>query len=151
MCSMIKENKGNTTNTNQSTNHIKISVRLQRGIVGTGVTSFTIKKNIIALWLLYRQPISTNHINTNHINTTYSTYSLPDTPNKKELETFSKKVPKIINDFVYTCLNEWDKDTGKGLSDFITERMIKDFLEGSEEPGESEYPLYIKLLSTIRN
>lgn len=112
----------------QQTQHIKISVRLPKGIV----TSFTIKKNIIALWLLYTS--DTDYLDI---------YSLLDSLDSEDLNKFSEKVSKLINNFVYKCLNEWTKESGKGLSDFITEKMIEDFLD--------DYPLYVALLLTIKN
>lgn len=106
----------------QQSQHIKMSIRLNRGVV----TSLTIKKNIITLWLLFSEA------NTNL-----------DLSDIKDIDF--KKISKMVNDFVYDCMNHWENDTGKGLSDFITERMIQDIIN---DPDTSL--VYYKLLKGIK-
>ena len=92
--------------------HIKISVRLPRGIV----TSLTLKKNIIAIWMLYRTPLESD----------------PEqvcTLIEEGLPVKDDTIREMVTRFVYRCLNDWEHDTGKGLSDFVTELMIEDALE----------------------
>ncbi len=113
--------------TQRTSQHIRISVRLPRGIV----TSLTIKKNIIALWLLYRTP------------------SLEDPEQILDLlesggDVKDDTVGTMVNNFVYHCLSFWEQDTGKGLSDFVTERMIEDALE------VEDYDMYVTLLGLIK-
>jgi len=97
--------------------HYKMSLRLNNGTV----TSITIKKNILALWIIYS----------------------PVTGDLDLEKTSSEKIMTLINKFVYTSLKYWDKETGKGLSDFITEQMIHDFLE-------SQYGLYSTITERIK-
>ena len=54
-------------------------------------------------------------------------------------------ISKLINTFVYKCLEGWENETGKGLSDFVTELMIEDFLKVGDE-----YPLYENLMPLIK-
>ena len=98
--------------------HIKMSLR-----ISNKVTSITIKKNIIVLWLIFSDKI--------------------DLEDLEDLDF--EKVSVVINNFVYSCLNGWDKDTGKGLSEFITDMMIKDFLDDSYT-----YSVYRELLKGIK-
>lgn len=121
----------NKSNSNPS-QHIKMSVRLPKGIV----TSLTIKKNIIALWLLYTcdpEALSTEIIDSSEANNILCPEDI-----KKDEETISKSV----SSFIYKCLEKWENETGKGLSDFITEMMIEDLLE--------DYVLYENLLPLIK-
>lgn len=92
--------------------HIKISVRLPRGIV----TSLTLKKNIIAIWMLYRTPLESDPEQVCDLI-------------EEGLPVKADTVKEMATRFVYRCLNDWEHDTGKGLSDFVTERMIEDALE----------------------
>jgi hypothetical protein len=95
-----------------STQHIKISVRLPRGIV----TSLTLKKNIIALWMLYRTPLESDPEQVCDL--------IEEGKDVKE-----DSIKEMATRFVYRSLEDWDYDTGKGLSEFVTERMIEDALE----------------------
>lgn len=92
--------------------HIKISVRLPRGIV----TSLTLKKNIIAIWMLYRTPLESDPEKVCDL--------IEDAMPVKE-----DTIKEMATRFVYRCIDKWDHDTGKGLSDFVTELMIEDALE----------------------
>ncbi len=116
----LQGSTGSTGSTVQSTlvkslptsQHIKISVRLPRGIV----TSLTIKKNIIAIWILYRTPLKSDP---------EQVVSLIE----EGLPVKEDTIKEMVTRFVYRSLNDWDHDTGKGLSDFVTELMIEDALE----------------------
>ncbi len=151
-----------------STQHIKLSVRLPKGIV----TSLTIKKNIIALWLLYTSDpsyIDIDSINkwveqslngvsnqagntgNNDIDTIMKPKEIEDALEadlaavaeaKKELEKIQEKINRSINNFVHKCIGKWIKESGKGLSDFVTEMMIEDLLE--------DYKLYTIVLTQIK-
>ena len=92
--------------------HIKISVRLPRGIV----TSLTLKKNIIALWMLYRTPLESDP---------EQVCDLIENGDPVKDDT----IKEMATRFVYRSLEHWEHDTGKGLSDFVTELMIEDALE----------------------
>lgn len=112
-----------------SAQHLKISVRLPRGIV----TSLTLKKNILVLWILYTADPDLFYIDIIGNNVV----ELQEEHIKKDKDA----IWKLINDFVYKCLDNWSKETGRGLSDYITECMIEDFLD--------DYEIYEKLLPLI--
>lgn len=76
---------------------LRFSIRITR----KSVSSVSLKKNIVSIWLLL-------------------VVSNP---------SLYKKSKKLIMDFIYDSLNYWKKDTAKGFSDFVTERMIQDILE----------------------
>lgn len=46
--------------------------------------------------------------------------------NKKGLHD---RIETQASDFIYKCLEEWPYDDGKGLSDFVMEKMAEDFLD----------------------
>lgn len=108
-------------NQSNPSQHIKISVRLKRGIV----TSLTIKKNIIALWIIFGNAFDDCEVS-----------GLKGTEIIDPKNITAQMISDKVNDFVYKCLEGWDRDTGRGLSDFVTEKMIEDFLEDYEEYGE---------------
>ncbi|MCP3683845.1 MAG: hypothetical protein GY861_14265 [bacterium] len=136
----VLQSDPNTTNTTNTTNapsnsptnsqHIRISVRLPRGIV----TSLTLKKNIIAIWLLYRAPSRKD-----------PQWILDIIEKGEDIKEDIKPdtIMTIINTFVYSCLESWDKDTGKGLSDFVTELMIDEALE------PNDHSIYSTLMGLI--
>ncbi len=109
------------------TAHMKISIRLPRGIV----TSITLKNNIIAIWLLYRTPRE------------HDVEQVCELLEKRE-PVKDDTVRAMVMSFVYDCLEMWEKDTGKGLSDFITEKMIGDCLE------EDDHFLYKALMQVTK-
>ena len=94
-------NNSNHTNPNNLIDSLRFSIR----ITPTAVSSVSLKKNIISLWLLMTSDTTKESTNT--------------------LKRFHKV---SITDFIYESLNTWDKETAKGFSDFVTERMIKDIL-----------------------
>lgn len=112
----------------QSSAHIKISIRLPRGIV----TSLTIKKNIIAIWILYRTPLKTDP---------EQILDLIDVGLGNTIR--DDTIITVVTTFVYKCMNDWNKDTGKGLSEFITELMIEDALE------LDDHSVYLNLMELI--
>lgn len=77
----------------------KVSINITIRINGS-VTSVSLKKNLVALWLL--------------LNGGY------------------KKWRMVIVDFVYCCLDEWEGESAKGFSDFVSDKMFEDFLEASD-------------------
>ena len=106
-----------------STDTVKISLRINPGYP---VTSLTIKKNIVSLWTLLRTDGDSNDSDDNPI--------------------------RLISAFVYNSLALWKKETGQGLSDFITELLIKDMLsweEESEEDQDDLYQRYLKIKETL--
>lgn len=71
--------------------------------VAKRVTSISLRKNIISLWILLKET---------------------------ELSEITKdSVNNAVSDFIYDSLNDWNNNNGKGLSDFISERMIQEILE----------------------
>lgn len=73
---------------------MKVSIR----VLGK-VTSFTLRKDIVSLWIVLN--------------------------NLEE----AKRYRNEVIDFSNQCLVYWNKDTGKGFSEFITTHMIQDILE----------------------
>lgn len=98
----------------KNSEHTKISLR-----VDGKVTSITLKKNIIALWLIFGTDIDI-------VNT--------------ELDVLSYEV----NDFIYSCLDKWENNTAKGLSAYITNRMVKAFL------NKKKYKSYLRVIRGIK-
>ncbi len=96
----------------QQGNSLRISVR-----ISSAVTSLSIKKNLIALWILLHDS---------------------DTSGVKD----SAKL--LLTDFVYECLNQWNKDTAKGFSDFVSDKLIESFLE------KEDYIEYKLVLDTLQ-
>lgn len=78
-------------------NSMRISVR-----IASVVTSLSIKKNLIALWILLGE---------------------------EELSEGSEQVKRLLTDFVYECLDQWDHCTAKGFSDFVSDKLIESILE----------------------
>ena len=113
--------------------HIKISVRLGKGSKGI-VTSLTIKKNTVALWLLYTCDPEVLH--TNIINEEEREKGAELKP--EDIQKDKDTVSQLISEFVYKCLEGWDKETGRGLSDFVTELMTKDILDEEDHYNYSE-------------
>jgi hypothetical protein len=109
------------------TAHFKMSIRIPNGIV----TSLTIKKNIIAMWLIYRQPTPKDSLDLDKITT--ESIAMHSLLSKDDLLTaeanVTEAISNMISDFVYEKIELWTKETGKGLSDFITDLMIQDILE----------------------
>ena len=103
-----------------NTQHIKMSIRLSNGIV----TSLTIKKNIVALWIIFAKTNSDIDLTT---------------------ELNFDKLSSLVNTFVYKCMNDWKQNTGKGLSDFITEKMIRNILNDG-----NTYSIYCDLIKGIK-
>jgi hypothetical protein len=85
--------------------HIKFTIRLQEK-----VTSLTLKKNIITLWFILN------------------------------FDQGSKPVTKTVildsvSDFIDSWKDKWttiNKKNGKGLSDYITEKMVYSFLDSDD-------------------
>lgn len=75
------------------------ALRFSIRIAGS-VTSLSLRRNLVSLWL---------------------------TLNTQD-ETVGDYQGKVSN-FIYSCLSKWDKDTAKGFSDFVSEKMIQDILE----------------------
>ena len=89
------------------------ALRFSVRISGT-VTSLSLRRNIVALWL----SLSFDKID------------------KIDLQG------KVSN-FIYANLSDWKNNTGKGFSDFISEKMIEDTLEGDD------FNKYRKILTRI--
>jgi len=89
------------------------ALRFSVRISGT-VTSLSLRRNIVALWL----SLSFDKID------------------KIDLQG------KVSN-FIYANLSDWKNNTGKGFSDFISEKMIEDILEGDD------FNKYRKILTRI--
>ena len=96
---------------NRITNTIRFSIRL-----GKRVTSISLRKNNIALWILLKN---------------------------EDLTDLSKEdISNTVLNFIYVCLNDWNNDNGKGLSEYVSERMIQGSLGG-------QYFLHTLILSTL--
>ena len=113
--------------TQQQTQHVKVSIRLPGGIV----TSLTIKKNIIALWILFAMEEKIDDID-----------DIDEAVVNGQVYQKLPNIPNQLNDFIYECMSSWEKETGKGLSDYVTECLIKDFLD-------DDYELYCILKDSV--
>lgn len=87
---------------------VKFPIRM-----GDFVTSISLKKNICSLWLIMVIPQRTSN-------------SIID------MVTENKLHRGLILDFCHQSLNEWDEDTARGFSDFITHRMVEEILDSED-------------------
>lgn len=74
--------------------------------ISGSVTSLSLRRNLVSLWLT----LTTDQV--------------------REFNSVAKSNlnGKVLN-FIYKCLNEWKEDNGKGLSEFVSEKMIQDILD----------------------
>ena len=94
---------------------LKYSIRIARS-----VTSLSLRKNVVGLWL------------------TLNSETLMDI-NQNSKGTLNGEV----QNFIYKCLSDWNREDGKGFSDFVSEMMIKDILEAEDYTIYSQILLYI--------
>lgn len=107
--SKIVKQQNSASKSNQDTleaNKLIDSLRFSIRISPKSVSSVSIKKNIISLWIL-----------------------MTVTPLEKDLTKLEKIHKNYVTDFIYSCLNRWKGNTAKGFSDFVTEGMIRDILD----------------------
>jgi len=89
------------------TNTLRFSLRIYSEDYPEGkVTSMTLRKSIVIIWILF--------------GTRNFTFE-----KKKGLHD---RIEGIITDFIYESLNSWPHADGKGLSDFISDKMFEDLL-----------------------
>ena len=81
--------------------------------IGGRVTSITLKRNIVSLWL------------------TLSDFDISGDPHS------------YILDFIYNTLDNWEKDNAKGLSNFVTQEIIKSMLE------KRDFVRYVKIFESL--
>jgi hypothetical protein len=48
-----------------------------------------------------------------------------------------------LNEFIYDCVSDWGSATAKGFSDFILQKMIREFLE------KEDYRDYLKIYKNL--
>ena len=113
--SKIESSPGSNHESNHESNHIRMSLRIDGK-----VTSITLKKKIIALWLIYNVGI-----------------------NESNIEEKISSLKTSVFDFVYECLKGWHYLSGKGLSDFITNKMISEILE------KEDYAVFLNIIKNI--
>ena len=53
------------------------------------------------------------------------------------------RIENITTEFVFCCLDKWPYADGKGLSDFILEKMAEDFLD------KRDFKRYRQLMQSI--
>ena len=115
----------NNLNPHKPLKHSKSS-RLNQSIriplrISNSVTSLSLRKNLIALWILLRDNVHEH--------------------NDPILQPLKSK--DLLTDFVYNCLDQWEEDTAKGFSDFVSEKLIESILE------ENDYIEYKKILEAL--
>ncbi len=84
---------------------LKFSIRIT-----DKVTSISLRKNIISLWLVKSKQTNKN-------------------PTRDAVLT---NIQTRIQNFIYLCLTNWEQNTGKGLSDYISEKMIQEILTNTD-------------------
>lgn len=89
---------------------LRYSIRIQGA-----VTSISLRKNLVALWL---------------------TLNFDDSLKENNLNNF-------VLDFIYDSISDWKNDNGKGLSDFISDKIIEDILE------KRDFEQYQKVFSSL--
>jgi len=89
-------------------------------------TSITLKKSIVILYMLFTVIPEGESIN----------YSLNRAKRTQQLKG-------AVLDFVYKCLDQWNGKTAKGLSDFVTDKMILELLD------EDDLEKYNKIVEII--
>lgn len=87
---------------NQSQKTRNSALRFSIRISGT-VTSLSLRRNIVSLWLVL---------------------------NLEDIEGID--LQGKVSNFIYSCLSKWEKDTGKGFSDFVSDLMIEDILDSED-------------------
>lgn len=117
------QGKGEATTTPMTkTNTLRFSLRIYSAEYPQGkVTSITLRKSIVILWVLF--------------GTRNFTFE-----NKQNLHD---RIEGILTDFIHNSLKKWEYTDGRGLSDFILECMYKDFLV------KSDYKRYKQLMRTL--
>lgn len=96
----------------------KFSIRLS----SQSVTSISINTHIILLWLIFQPKTSSKLKN------------VPFPSDVKVLQTNLLRYCKsICTDFFISQMKNWPYNSGKGLSDFLTEAMIQDILQESSD------------------
>lgn len=104
------------------TNTLRFSLRVYSDEYPEGkVTSMTLRKSIVIIWILFGTK-----------NFTFE--------KKKGLHD---RIEGIITDFIYESLNSWPHADGKGLSDFVSDKMFKDLLV------KKDYRRYSQLMESI--
>lgn len=56
----------------------------------------------------------------------------------------TKEYDSEIYKFIEKCINDWGNDTARGLSDFVTEKMIQSILQ------KSDFVLYKRVFKKIK-
>ena len=104
------------------TNTLRFSLRVYSSEFPNGkVTSMTLRKNIVIIWILFGT----------------KNFSF----DKKQ--GLHDRIEGIVTDFIYESLNSWKYPDGKGLSDFVSNKMFKDLLVSKD------YKRYKQLMESI--
>lgn len=85
--------------------------------ISGSVTSISLRRNLVSLWLC---------LNIDSV-----------------VEIDRGKLQGKVQNFIYSCIDEWKKDNAKGLSDFVSDKMIEDIID------EKDFRNYALIFDTI--
>jgi len=122
---------------------IKLSIR-----ISSVVTSISLKKSTIAIYMsLFLEEKKVIYL-LEKLSQIEKDIAL-NGKTKKELQKIKKlqvKINSFIYSFIHSHLDEWKEQDGKGLSEFITEKMILKILEYLPEKENEKFILFSSLL-----
>jgi len=129
LCAILKEElkkENKKMKKTETERYVKLSVRIK-----DKVTSLSISKSIVVLWVLFS--VTTQDVDLNE---------LAGFVKRKEYK--ENTIIRLVKDFIFESLGEWEKEDGKGLSSFIVEKMIHDMLYDQDLHGT-----YLNLVKTL--
>lgn len=86
-----------------TTRSLRFSLRLSN----QKVTSVSINTNIVILFLLFHPKLQQTN------------------PEKIKFPTSSYTAKAIVTDYMISCLSKWNQNSGKGLSDWMTDKLLQ--------------------------
>jgi len=141
--------KGDKKGILSNSNNIKLSIR-----ISSVVTSISLKKSTIAIYLSLFLPEKETLSLFEKLSQIPQKSQLEvetalNGENKREVQKIKKlqiKINSLLYSFIHSHLDEWKEQDGKGLSEFITEKMILKILEFLPEKEREKFILFSSLL-----
>jgi len=132
-----------------NSNNIKLSIR-----ISSVVTSISLKKSTVAIYLSLFLPEKETLSLFEKLSQIPQKSQLEvetalNGENKREVQKIKKlqiKINSLLYSFIHSHLDEWKEQDGKGLSEFITEKMILKILEFLPEKEREKFILFSSLL-----
>jgi len=132
-----------------NSNNIKLSIR-----ISSVVTSISLKKSTVAIYLSLFLPEKETLSLFEKLSQIPQKSQLEvetalNGENKREVQKIKKlqiKINSLLYSFIHSHLDEWKEQDGKGLSEFITEKIILKILEFLPEKEREKFILFSSLL-----